>query len=36
MPLRRPGPDLEVLELLEESGRNIERATLLLRDLLVV
>jgi uncharacterized protein Yka (UPF0111/DUF47 family) len=35
MPLRRPGPDLEVLELLEESGRNIERATLLLRDLLV-
>jgi len=35
MPLRRPGPDLEVLELLEESGRNVERATLLLRDLLV-
>src|ERR687887_959676 len=35
MPLRRPGPDLEVLELLEESGRNVERAALLLRDLLV-
>ena len=35
MPLRRPGPDLEVLALLEESGRNVERATLLLRDLLV-
>jgi uncharacterized protein len=35
MLLRRPGPDLEVLALLEESGRNVERATLLLRDLLV-
>ena len=35
MPVRRPGLDLEVLELLEESGRNVERATLLLRDLLV-
>jgi uncharacterized protein len=35
MPVRRPGLDLEVLELLEESGRNVERATLLLRDLLL-
>src|SRR5215207_4162493 len=35
MPLRRPSVDLEVLALLEESGRNVERATLLLRDLLV-
>ncbi|MEN3278986.1 MAG: uncharacterized protein V7607_126 [Solirubrobacteraceae bacterium] len=33
MPLRRPGPDLEVLVLLEESGRNVQRATLQLRDL---
>src|SRR5213596_1564729 len=33
--LHRSGPDLEVFELLEESGRNVERAALLLRDLLV-
>jgi uncharacterized protein Yka (UPF0111/DUF47 family) len=33
--LHRPGQDLEVLELLEESGRNVERAALLLRDLLI-
>jgi uncharacterized protein len=33
--LRRSAPDLEVLELLEEAGRNVERATLLLRDLLI-
>ena len=35
MPLfRRPVPDQAVLELLEESGRNVQRATGLLRDLL--
>lgn len=35
MPLfRRPGQDQAVLELLEESGRNVQRTTLLLRDLL--
>ena len=35
MPLfRRQVPDQAVLELLEESGRNVQRATLLLRDLL--
>jgi predicted phosphate transport protein (TIGR00153 family) len=35
MPLfRRPGHDQAVLELLEESGRNVQRTTLLLRDLL--
>jgi uncharacterized protein Yka (UPF0111/DUF47 family) len=33
--LHRPGQDLAVLELLKESGRNIERAAVLLRDLLV-
>jgi uncharacterized protein Yka (UPF0111/DUF47 family) len=33
--LHRPGHDVEVFELLEESGRNVERAALLLRDLLV-
>jgi uncharacterized protein Yka (UPF0111/DUF47 family) len=33
--LHRPGQDLEVLELLEASGRNIERAAVLLRDLLI-
>ncbi len=33
--LHRPGQDLEVLELLEESGSNVERAALLLRDLLI-
>ena len=33
--LHRPGQDLEVLELLEESGRNVERTALLLRDLLI-
>src|SRR3954452_21471373 len=33
--VRRAGPDNEVLMLLEESGRNVERAALLLRDLLV-
>jgi uncharacterized protein Yka (UPF0111/DUF47 family) len=33
--LHRSGVDLEVFELLEESGRNVERAALLLRDLLV-
>ena len=32
--LRRHAPDPEVLSLLEEAGRNVERATLLLRDLL--
>ncbi len=32
--LRRPGHDQAVLELLEESGRNVQRTTLLLRDLL--
>ncbi len=32
--LRRPGHDPAVLELLEEAGRNVQRATLLLRDLL--
>lgn len=32
---RRPPVDLEVLALFEESGRNVQRATLLLRDLLV-
>jgi uncharacterized protein Yka (UPF0111/DUF47 family) len=32
---RRPPVDLQVFELLEESGRNAQRATLLLRDLLV-
>jgi len=35
MPLfRRPGYDQAVLALLEESGRNVQRTTLLLRDLL--
>jgi uncharacterized protein Yka (UPF0111/DUF47 family) len=34
MPLRRAQVDVQVLELLEESGRNVERATVLLRDLL--
>ena len=35
MPLfRRPGDDQAVLELLEESGRNVQRTTILLRDLL--
>jgi uncharacterized protein len=35
MPLRRrPGHDQAVLELFEEAGRNVQRATLLLRDLL--
>jgi uncharacterized protein Yka (UPF0111/DUF47 family) len=34
MGLFRRAVDLQVLELLEESGRNIQRATLLLRDLL--
>jgi len=35
MPLfRRSGPDPVVLELLEEAGRNVQRTTLLLRDLL--
>lgn len=35
MPLfRRPGPDQAVLELLEEAGGNVQRATGLLRDLL--
>jgi uncharacterized protein Yka (UPF0111/DUF47 family) len=33
--VRRAGPDNEVLVLFEESGRNVERAALLLRDLLV-
>jgi len=33
--VRRAGPDNEILMLLEESGRNVERAALLLRDLLV-
>jgi len=32
--LRPAGHDLQLLELLEESGRNVQRATLLLRDLL--
>ncbi len=32
--LRRPGRDPAVYELLEEAGRNVQRATLLLRDLL--
>jgi len=31
---RRPGDDQTVLELLEESGRNVQRTTTLLRDLL--
>ena len=31
---RRPGDDQAVLELLEESGRNVQRTTTLLRDLL--
>src|SRR5437762_2954209 len=31
--LHRSGPDLEVFELLEESGRNVESAALLLRSL---
>jgi uncharacterized protein len=31
---RRPTPDPELLELFEESGRNVQRAALLLRDLL--
>jgi uncharacterized protein len=34
MGLFRRAVDVQVLELLEESGRNIQRATLLLRDLL--
>ena len=33
--LHRAGPDIEVLALFEESGRNVERAALLLRDLLL-
>ena len=31
---RRPTPDPELLELFEESGRNVQRVSLLLRDLL--
>jgi len=34
VPFRRP-PDSGLLDLLEESGRNVQRASLLLRDLLV-
>jgi uncharacterized protein len=34
MPLRRTRPDPELLSLFEESGRNVQRAALLLRDLL--
>ena len=33
--LHRASPDIEVLALFEESGHNVERAALLLRDLLV-
>ncbi len=34
MPLRRARPDPELLSLFEESGRNVQRSALLLRDLL--
>ena len=34
MPLRRPRPDPELLSLFDECGRNVQRASLLLRDLL--
>ena len=34
MPLRRTRPDPEILSLFEESGRNVQRSALLLRDLL--
>ena len=34
MPLRRTRPDPELLTLFDESGRNVQRAALLLRDLL--
>jgi len=34
MGLFRPAPDEELLELLEESGRNVQRAAMLLRDML--
>jgi uncharacterized protein Yka (UPF0111/DUF47 family) len=33
--LRRPGPDTGLLDLLDEAGRNVQRASLLLRDLIV-
>src|SRR6201991_1644109 len=34
VPFRRAQPDPELLSLFEESGRNVQRSTLLLRDLL--
>jgi len=34
VPLRRPRPDPELLGLFDECGRNVQRASLLLRDLL--
>jgi uncharacterized protein len=34
VPLRRTRPDPELLTLFDESGRNVQRSTLLLRDLL--
>jgi uncharacterized protein Yka (UPF0111/DUF47 family) len=33
--LRRPGPDTALLDLLDEAGRNVQRSSLLLRDLVV-
>src|SRR3954466_14310430 len=33
--LRRPRPDTTLLDLLDEAGRNVQRASLLLRDLIV-
>ncbi|HEX3511260.1 MAG TPA: DUF47 family protein [Solirubrobacteraceae bacterium] len=35
MSFLRPRPDLELMALVEESGRNVQRSSLLLRDLLV-
>jgi uncharacterized protein len=35
MSFLRPGPDVAVMELVEESGRNVQRCGLLLHDLLV-
>ncbi len=35
MPLRRAHPDPQLLSLFEESGRNVQRSALLLRDLLI-
>jgi uncharacterized protein len=34
VPLRRPRPDPELLSLFDECGRNVQEASLILRDVL--